>query len=183
MVALVLSQITLVGDAVTRTRVEEAARDLLYTYLFNFHANEALSPRMRGYLHRSLFEAHTIRFYDIYERPEPYTIHQGAIPLSRESVRLPDGRSTYHRERRLSVVIISECWKPFPCFIIINIMEYTSPRGKTTPSTNDIQGGGFSGMLMFLGALMLNVDISCHAWERVLEKIETNFSVTVSTEA
>lgn len=134
----------------------------------------------------TIFHSDIIRYFDVSsEEPGGLNFASNTIPLSRESVCfLGTGVPTYLHEFRASVALAGYAGRPLHPFTIITIKDFNEGCEHEMESEHffnlDVGGDEWAGISFFLKVLQSTIDQACAAWRRVLDKLQTDISVTVS---
>lgn len=126
-----------------------------------------------------IMKIHAIRYFSNEFRVQEKELSFGDIPIIRERGELywaDDLRSDYLEESRVSLALVVDYSKTFPCFTVVLLTDIflAPPEPKTIPI--DCR---FSPIRVFIGIIDDVVQHVCERWERVLEVLDSGLSVKV----
>jgi hypothetical protein len=133
-----------------------------------------------------MMHTHSIRYFEItHSLPAAYLLSFDSIPVPRETGRFTRTEAYLH-ERRVSLALVTEySFKDenrFPCFTIVTLAEDKNDLYDRLYPGDSITGGHFSGIHLFINAVISAIDQSCGAWEGVLTNLDTELNITVRTQ-
>jgi hypothetical protein len=139
--------------------------------------------RFKSIMNNDISQTHHIRYYDVSPDEPTDPKLSVAIPLSREKGKFLNsrgGQSTWLREMRSSVAVITEHGSPYHIFTIIQLVDTRHSYFDIKDLSSPINGADeIVGLTTFLEILMRSIDEACESWARVLDALDLEVGVSV----
>jgi hypothetical protein len=156
---------------------------LLDSYLCDWPTRPKLGATVTSLIRTSF----VLRYFAVQEHRDPINpnpLEFGELPIPREDFyfRDPDGNtSAYIKEARIAIAGVSE-YETYPCFSIFILRD--GNRLHQTLQDTGLKGNSgheLCGMLAYLKSLDEATVISCYHWGKVLDRVDVQLNVTVSS--